>query len=210
MRIHNAPKAIYLSSARRSSRTKFRSLNFAAVCLLTALLSCGPGFAHAAVLPFYIGGDISSTTFIQQQVAAAGGQFTDSGVAAPLDQIMYDHGANLFRLRVFVNPDPNWNDTAGTIQSTAYDIALAQQIRTNDPGTKSFSISIIPIPGPIPGTKQFPALDGTKPYDDGKLAAVLYVQHAEFFLYRRPHARYCPTRQRNDQRHAVAHRSIKF
>ncbi len=83
MRVHDAPEAIHKSSARAGSRIQFRSLGSAALCLLAALLSWCPGFAHAAVLPFYIGGDISSTSFIQQQVANLGGQFTDSGVAAP-------------------------------------------------------------------------------------------------------------------------------
>ncbi len=49
---------------------------------------------------------------------------------------MYNHGANIFRLRVFVNPNTSWNSTAGAIQTTAYDIALAQQIKANAPGAK--------------------------------------------------------------------------
>jgi arabinogalactan endo-1,4-beta-galactosidase len=39
----------------------------------------------------------------------------------------------LFRLRLFVNPDPNYSDTGGAIQSLSYDIALAQQIKADCP-----------------------------------------------------------------------------
>jgi arabinogalactan endo-1,4-beta-galactosidase len=136
MHVHGVPGANHKSLTRTILRSYFRSLGSAAVCLLAVLLCGIADFVQAATLPFYIGGDISSTSFIQQQVAAASGQFTDSGVAAPLDQIMYDHGANLFRLRIFVNPNTSWNATAGAIQDTTYDIALAQQIKTNDPGAK--------------------------------------------------------------------------
>jgi len=68
-------------------------------------------------------------------------------VAQNVDTIMYDHGANLFRLRIFVNPAttytnqgmwmyPNRDPNYGAIQTTAYDIALAQQIRADAPGAK--------------------------------------------------------------------------
>ena len=44
---------------------------------------------------------------------------------------------NMFRLRIFVNPQTSYtNSNSGAIQTQAYDIALAQQIRTNDPGAK--------------------------------------------------------------------------
>ena len=93
-------------------------------------LSCG-GFAIGA--PFYMGADISLETFMQQQ----GVVFTDNGVAKPVDQLLYDRGANLFRLRIFVNPPSTYTNTNfGAIQSQAYDIALAQQIKANAPGAK--------------------------------------------------------------------------
>ncbi|HZZ27656.1 MAG TPA: glycosyl hydrolase 53 family protein [Pirellulales bacterium] len=83
--------------------------------------------------PFYVGGDISLETFMQQQNIT----FTQNNVAAPLDQIMYDSGANMFRLRVFVNPPTTYtNANTGAIQTTAYDITLAQQIKADDPGAK--------------------------------------------------------------------------
>jgi arabinogalactan endo-1,4-beta-galactosidase len=82
--------------------------------------------------PFFMGSDISLETFMQQQ----GIVFTNSGVAAPADQILYNNGDNLFRLRLFVNPNTSYSATGGAIQTTAYDIALAQQIKADDPSAK--------------------------------------------------------------------------
>ena len=80
-----------------------------------------------------MGSDISLLTFMQQQ----GVVFKDNGVAAPADQILYDNGDNLFRLRLFVNPQTTYNSSAdGAMQTTAYDIALAQQIKADDPSAK--------------------------------------------------------------------------
>ena len=74
--------------------------------------------------PFYRGADVSLLPFIEQQ----GGVFKDNGRVEPLENILVDHGANLFRLRLFVNPDPNYADTGGAIQDLNYDIALAQRL----------------------------------------------------------------------------------
>jgi arabinogalactan endo-1,4-beta-galactosidase len=80
-----------------------------------------------------MGADISLETFMQQQNVT----FSDSIGAAPLDSLMYDHGANLFRLRIFVNPQTTYTNTnVGAIQNEAYDIALAQQIKADAPTAK--------------------------------------------------------------------------
>ena len=80
-----------------------------------------------------MGSDISLLTWEQQE----GMTFTDTnGIAATADQILYNHGDNLFRLRVFVNPNTNYSATDGAIQTTAYDIALAQQLKADDPSAK--------------------------------------------------------------------------
>jgi autotransporter-associated beta strand protein len=80
-----------------------------------------------------MGSDISLLTFMQQQ----GVVFKDNGVAQQADQILYDNGDNMFRLRVFVNPQTTYTNTNfGAIQTTAYDIALAKQIKANDPSAK--------------------------------------------------------------------------
>jgi len=79
-----------------------------------------------------MGSDISLLTFMQQQ----GVTFKDNNVAQPADQILYDNGDNLFRLRLFVNPNTSYSATEGAIQTTAYDISLAQQIKQDDPSAK--------------------------------------------------------------------------
>ncbi|MGA2442264.1 MAG: glycosyl hydrolase 53 family protein [Tepidisphaeraceae bacterium] len=88
--------------------------------------------AVARAGPFFMGSDISLETFMQQQ----GVVFKDNSVAAPADQILYNNGNNLFRLRLFVNPNTSYSATEGAIQTTAYDIALAQQIKADDPSAK--------------------------------------------------------------------------
>src|SRR5450755_1815572 len=72
----------------------------ATACWLLAGLAvaCITPMAWGAPSPFYMGADISLETYMQQQSA----QFADNRGQAPLDTIMYDHGANLFRLRIFV------------------------------------------------------------------------------------------------------------
>ena len=93
-----------------------------------------------------MGADISLETFMQQQ----GVVFTDNGVAAPLDQILYNHGDNLYRLRIFVNPQTTYTSSAsGAMQTTDYDIALRNRSRRTI-RTLSFCLtSSIRIPGPI-------------------------------------------------------------
>ncbi|HTQ40161.1 MAG TPA: glycosyl hydrolase 53 family protein [Pirellulales bacterium] len=116
---------------RRGTRTRIVWRLF----LCSAL--CAFANAAFAAYPFYTGADISLETFMQQE----GVKFTDNSsgtpVQLPMDQIMYDAGANLFRLRIFVNPATTYtNSNAGAIQTTSYDIALAQQIKTDDPDAK--------------------------------------------------------------------------
>src|SRR3954453_21664727 len=103
------------------------------VFLLVSLLSSVGVLPSAAGNPFYMGTDISLTTFMQQQNVS----FVNNGVPKPVDQLLYDRGANLFRLRLFVNPQSNYtNQNFGAIQSQAYDIALAQQIKAHAPNAK--------------------------------------------------------------------------
>jgi arabinogalactan endo-1,4-beta-galactosidase len=98
---------------------------------------------RASADPFYMGGDISLEPYMQGQyptVASPRAHFfdsPDSTIEQPLHRIMYDRGANLFRLRVFVNPQTNYTGSnVGAIQSTAYDVALAQQIKADCPNAK--------------------------------------------------------------------------
>jgi arabinogalactan endo-1,4-beta-galactosidase len=103
------------------------------VFLLVSLLSSVGVLPSAAGNPFYMGTDISLTTFMQQQNVS----FVNNGVPKPVDQLLYDRGANLFRLRLFVNPQTTYtNQNFGAIQSQSYDIALAQQIKAHAPNAK--------------------------------------------------------------------------
>jgi arabinogalactan endo-1,4-beta-galactosidase len=74
---------------------------------------------------FYTGADISLLPYIESR----GGVFYDNGQAMPLEQIMVNHGCNLFRLRIFVNPDTVYSHTSGAIQTLSYDLSLAQRIK---------------------------------------------------------------------------------
>ncbi|MGD0517061.1 MAG: glycosyl hydrolase 53 family protein [Thermoguttaceae bacterium] len=74
---------------------------------------------------FYAGADISLLPFIESR----GGVFYDNGVAKPMEQILVDHGCNLFRLRIFVNPDTVYEHTDGAIQDLNYTINLAKRIK---------------------------------------------------------------------------------
>jgi len=81
----------------------------------------------ATASPFYMGSDVSMLPFIESR----GGTYRDSSQVRPAEQILVNHGDNLFRLRLFVNPDTNYDNSTnhGAIQTEAYDIALAQRLK---------------------------------------------------------------------------------
>lgn len=74
-----------------------------------------------------MGGDVSLLPFIESR----GGSFRDGGVVKPLERIMAENGANLYRLRLFVNPNTNYSATNGAIQDLNYTIALAQRLKAS-------------------------------------------------------------------------------
>ena len=87
----------------RSQRWPALLLSFAAGAGIASFCPC------ASADPFYMGADISLATFMQQQNVT----FRDNGISKPLDTLLYDRGANLFRLRLFVNPSTNYSATSG-------------------------------------------------------------------------------------------------
>ena len=111
-----------------TARRGFKSIYLAAAVAAAPLVHAG----IAGATPFFMGSDISLLTFMQQQ----GVVFKDNGIAQAADQILYDNGDNFFRLRLFVNPNTSYSATEGAIQTQAYDIALAQQIKKDDPSAK--------------------------------------------------------------------------
>jgi arabinogalactan endo-1,4-beta-galactosidase len=76
---------------------------------------------------FYMGGDVSLLPYIESR----GGVFEDAGGIKAAERIMVENGSNLFRLRLFVNPDPNYAATAGAMQDLDYTIALAQRLKAS-------------------------------------------------------------------------------
>ncbi len=68
-----------------------------------------------------LGGDISALTVIEQ----AGGVYRDDNKPGDAIQIMADHGANCFRLRLFVNP----TGKNVVVQDLPYTVALAKRIK---------------------------------------------------------------------------------
>ncbi len=138
--IPNGPKPF------QPKRLKPNSSNFC--CLFIALAAFGAFWACptsalsqvTTAYPFYTGADISLQALPSMPAANLPNNnttFKDNGVVKPVDQILYDHGANLFRLRIFVNPETAYSSSnVGAIQSQAYDIAMAQQIKAHAPGAK--------------------------------------------------------------------------
>src|SRR3954464_1579345 len=65
------------------------SATFCGACAFPASAATSP--------PFYMGGDISMLPFLEGR----GANYRDAGQVRPAEQIMVNHGANLFRLRLF-------------------------------------------------------------------------------------------------------------
>lgn len=72
------------------------------------------------VLP-YLGADISALARIEQ----GGSVFRDSGKVGDAIAILKAHGANAFRLRIFVNP----NDSDVQVNDLPYTLALAARVK---------------------------------------------------------------------------------
>lgn len=104
---------------------RIRSSFIATLAATVAVVS-----ARMDAAPFYTGGDISLSPFLESR----GAVYRDEGAAAPVEQILVDHGANLFRLRLFVNPNLNYDSPGnrGAIQNLQSVIAHAQRFKPTD------------------------------------------------------------------------------
>jgi arabinogalactan endo-1,4-beta-galactosidase len=91
------------------------------------LILAATSASASAAAPFLMGGDVSLLPFLENN----GASYRDGGIVTPAERIMANHGANVFRLRLFVNPNPNYSATAGAIQDLNYTIALAQRIKAS-------------------------------------------------------------------------------
>lgn len=74
---------------------------------------------------FIVGGDISTLPELEK----AGAVYRDNGRPADAIAILRGRGFNLFRVRLFVNPNPNYAATGGATQDLAYVRALAKRIK---------------------------------------------------------------------------------
>jgi arabinogalactan endo-1,4-beta-galactosidase len=98
-------------------------MKFKAALFLCCLLSCAT--LRAADLPFITGADVSMLPTIEK----TGGKFSDDGKPGDAIQILAAHGCNLFRVRLFVNPDPDYVKNFGAVQSLDYVRGLAKRIK---------------------------------------------------------------------------------
>jgi arabinogalactan endo-1,4-beta-galactosidase len=94
-----------------------------AIAVVCGLLLCAA--AQAADLPFITGADVSMLPTIEK----CGGVFSDGGKRGDAIQILADHGCNLFRVRLFVKPDPDFAKNFGAVQSLDYVRGLARRIK---------------------------------------------------------------------------------
>lgn len=93
--------------------------NLRYLCFLLFFLAVRP--SRPAPGDLLVGGDISALTVIEQ----AGGVFRDGQQPVDAIRIMADHGANCFRLRMFVEP----TGKNVVVQDLPYTIALAKRIK---------------------------------------------------------------------------------
>jgi arabinogalactan endo-1,4-beta-galactosidase len=93
--------------------------------ILLAITFLGCGICRAADREFFSGADISMLPVIEK----AGGVFRENGKPADAIHILHDHGCNLFRVRLFVRPDPDFAKSDGAVQDLNYVRALGLRIK---------------------------------------------------------------------------------
>lgn len=91
-----------------------------------SLLSGLPVFAQTT-RPFYAGADISMLPEIEK----ARGVYRDEGKPQDAIRILRDHGCNLIRLRLFVNPSTDFNPNWGATQSLPMMVELARRVKAS-------------------------------------------------------------------------------
>jgi arabinogalactan endo-1,4-beta-galactosidase len=93
--------------------------------LASAVLAAEP--ADKKPTTFYAGADISMLPELEK----AGAVYRDrDGKPGDALTLFRDHGWNLFRVRLFVDPDPDYAKSHGAIQDLAYVRALAKRIKS--------------------------------------------------------------------------------
>src|SRR5262245_37166631 len=102
------------------------------IMLTTTAISAAPPAPPATTSrsqpPFIAGGDISMLPEIEK----SGGVFRDrEGKAGDALDIMRAGGMNLFRVRLFVNPETDFNKSHGATQDLPYVVALSKRIKAS-------------------------------------------------------------------------------
>ena len=108
----------------RGAFLRTSSLSPSATLLVNLMLMSSSSLALAAS-PFYVGADVSMLPEIER----AGGVYRDDGQPQDCLRILADHGYNLFRLRLFVNPTKDFNKSWGATQDLACVRALAKRVK---------------------------------------------------------------------------------
>jgi arabinogalactan endo-1,4-beta-galactosidase len=101
------------------------TLTATVLLLVTAPLATPADAAGQHTQPLRVrGADLS---FLLQE-EAAGNTFTDHGTVRPAERILADHGANLVRLRVWVDPPPGYSDEKAALTLARRAHRAGQQI----------------------------------------------------------------------------------
>src|SRR5262245_5779514 len=96
----------------------------AAVILAAVLMFC-TALAGGAERPFFAGADVSMLPEIEK----AGGVFHKDDKPVDALRILRDNGCNLWRIRLFVNPNTDYSKSHGATQDLNYVRTLAKRIK---------------------------------------------------------------------------------
>src|SRR5713226_883132 len=99
-----------------------RHVSRASLALLAACLGGPSAPKSTGRAQLFVGGDISALERIEQ----AGGVFRDSSQPGDAIAILRTHGANGFRLRIFVHP----NGSEVQVNDLAYTLHMAKRVKT--------------------------------------------------------------------------------
>src|SRR5580765_1306611 len=92
---------------------------------LAAMLMLWAALARGAEKTFYAGADISMLPEIEKM----GGVFRTEEKPGDALKILRDNGCNLWRVRLFVDPNPDFSKNHGATQDLKYVRALAKRIK---------------------------------------------------------------------------------
>src|SRR5690349_18380368 len=100
-----------------------RTFGIAILSMLLGLAACAAGTTRPADRALLVGADISLLPDIEK----AGGVFRgDDGKPGDALRILRDAGCSVFRVRLFVAPNPDFKATGGAVQDLNYVRALGK------------------------------------------------------------------------------------